>query len=519
MKMPKHYKLKAMDQHHYEIHDERDGKSFKIAKKDLDEKAHKSISAIPHYFDGTPEGGVGSAQDSQMSPMPMPAPVPTPTPAITPQAPEPAGLDQYVAPTQAAPTTQNFSDASQTSTGGKDLKLGIGKKPEITPDIEKQFGENIKAGEKAVGALGAEEVKKGTETAKEYKDLNTALSDAKTNSDLKLNDIGKQNDNLFNNLLNAKVDPDQYIKNMSTTNKIMSAIAIGLGGIGGGLAGKPNAALQILNDEIAKNVESQKANINKTQTLYSENLRRYGDERLATQATMANLNTIAQAKIAQIAAQHGGPIAQQNAQLMLANLKNDNLVKMQGLHQEMLMNGIRNEALQGHINENTDPAQLVQYLVPKEHQAKAFEHIEAAQNTNQNAQKIFEAFDRAANQKHVMDIIPGTLNADQKELHALLGPTFKDVEGTVRQAAMDNLFANATPQTGDNANTLARKKEALTGYINSKSSSPFTKGFGIDLQKFNTTKIFNQNQQYLDWAKQNPTNPKAKYILQKFGGQ
>jgi hypothetical protein len=132
--------------------------------------------------------------------------------------------------------------------------------------------------------------------------------------------------------------------------------------------------------------------------------------------------------------------------------------------------------------------------VPPALQAKAFDQIEAAQNTAQNAPKILEAFDKAANNLHAVDFVPGMDNADQKALHALMGPTFKDVEGTVRQAAMDNMNKNTTPQFGDDANTVKTKRAALEGYLKSKSAAPVLKGFGIDLEKHKSTNYSLQSQ-------------------------
>ncbi len=77
-----------------------------------------------------------------------------------------------------------------------------------------------------------------------------------------------------------------------------------------------------------------------------------------------------------------------------------------------------------------------------------------------------------------------------------MGPTFQDIEGTVRQAAMDNMNQNTTPQFGDNEATIAKKRDALVGYITSKSSAPTAKGFGIDLSKFPTTAQSNATSKY-----------------------
>jgi hypothetical protein len=138
-------------------------------------------------------------------------------------------------------------------------------------------------------------------------------------------------------------------------------------------------------------------------------------------------------------------------------------------------------------NGETDPAKLVPFKVPQHHQATAFKEIESAQNTAANHDKIMEAFDNAAKNYHAADLIPGIDNADQKSLHALMGPTFKDVEGTVRQAAMDNMAKNTTPQVGDDENTIKTKRNALEGYLSSKMSAPTAMGYGIDLSKFAST--------------------------------
>jgi hypothetical protein len=138
---------------------------------------------------------------------------------------------------------------------------------------------------------------------------------------------------------------------------------------------------------------------------------------------------------------------------------------------------------------NTDPASLVPKHIPPDRQAKALDEIDAAQNTSRNAPKILQAFDNAANNLHATDFVPGTLNADQKAMHALLGPTFKDVEGTVRQAAMDNMYKNTTPAFGDDAQTTATKRAALAAYLQSKASAPTAKAFGIDLTKYKSTSI------------------------------
>jgi hypothetical protein len=73
------------------------------------------------------------------------------------------------------------------------------------------------------------------------------------------------------------------------------------------------------------------------------------------------------------------------------------------------------------------------------------------------------------------------------QLHQALQPTFKDLEGTVRQAAMDNTFKNLTPAAGDTDATIAQKRQGLIQYLQSKASAPRAKSFGRDSDKFQST--------------------------------
>ena len=56
------------------------------------------------------------------------------------------------------------------------------------------------------------------------------------------------------------IDPDRFWNDKSTGQKVMATIGLILGGIGSGLTGQPNAALQVLQNQIDKDIESQKLN-------------------------------------------------------------------------------------------------------------------------------------------------------------------------------------------------------------------------------------------------------------------
>lgn len=144
------------------------------------------------------------------------------------------------------------------------------------------------------------------------------------------------------------------------------------------------------------------------------------------------------------------------------------------------------------LGQGDDPAKMVPGNVPKEHQAAVFKEIDSAENTKRMAAEIMKSFDSATTENTVMKTGAGMLRtpASVMALHQALQPTFKDLEGTVRQAAMDNTFKNVTPAPGDSDKTIATKRAALEEYLQSKASAPTARAYGIDLSKFESTSAY-----------------------------
>lgn len=279
-------------------------------------------------------------------------------------------------------------------------------------------------------------------------------------------------------VMKDKIDPNRMFHNMSTGNKVLAAISVALNGLGSGLTGQPNMAVHIIQKSIDRDIEAQKMELGKKHTLLSENMRRFGDLNTATQMTQLQMNSITQTKIAQAAAKSGSAQAKAQAQMMLGELG----LQSAQIKQQVAM---RNAASQG----GNDPSALVQFIVPAAHQKAVFDEIQRAQDTRRMGETILKSFDQAAKENTVLKTGAGFLRtpASVLALHQSMQPTFKDLEGTVRQAAMDNTFKNITPAPGDLASTIKDKRTALEDYLKSKASAPTAKGFGIDLDKFGST--------------------------------
>jgi hypothetical protein len=161
------------------------------------------------------------------------------------------------------------------------------------------------------------------------------------------------------------------------------------------------------------------------------------------------------------------------------------------------MPGAMGMAPKGAINDSsTDPATLVNKMVPPKEREKAFQEIKDNQNVASIANPSLKAFDQAAKEVRPFTggretsgtaFIPGMESPGQKAWQGMANTTVKDVEGTARQAAFDSLEKNFKPQFGDSDATIAKKREGWINYLKSHASSPVAKGNGIDLSKYKST--------------------------------
>jgi hypothetical protein len=96
---------------------------------------------------------------------------------------------------------------------------------------------------------------------------------------------------------------------MGTGGRIATAIGLILGGMGGGLTHQQNPALQFLNQQIDRDIDSQKQELGKKENLLNANLRQFGNLRDATDMTRVMQNDIVSMKLREAAAKAGTPAA------------------------------------------------------------------------------------------------------------------------------------------------------------------------------------------------------------------
>jgi hypothetical protein len=443
-KMLKHSKLISETPEHYKVKLP-SGHEMNLQKKGLHEKAHQIIKGMQKFEDG------GEVQASSM-------------PSYTPEnqfgATEPVQAPMAgneIQPQMEGPATPPVQPEQPSA----NPKLSAANQ---AFEQEKTALQNIGNIQEAEGAKQAAEIGKVEEKI------------AKIPTQQEVFNKYQQADEQYKQALDAqKINPDRYWSDKSTGSKIAAGIGMLLGGFGGA-TGQANMAVNMIDKAIERDIDAQKNDQSKTMNLWKMNRDKMGNEVAANLATENQMYTGLRYKLEQAASGAKGQIAKQQALQGIALIdqkKADNNFKLS------LMN-----------SGDGDPAMKVQFLVPPERQKEVFTEIERAQNTKKMATDILSSFNQAVKENTFLKTGAGLLRTPGSvyALHQAMQPTFQDLEGTVRQAAMDNTFKNITPAPGDSDHTVETKRKALEGYLESKKSAPTAKGFGIDLQKHESTK-------------------------------
>jgi|CXWL01.1.fsa_nt_gi hypothetical protein len=95
--------------------------------------------------------------------------------------------------------------------------------------------------------------------------------------------------------MQTKVDPEQYWKEKGTFGKVMASIGMAMGAFGSAISGGRNLAFDIVQGDINQNIKAQVDNIANAkhsfeaqQSLYAQNLARFGDKEKAILTTKIN---------------------------------------------------------------------------------------------------------------------------------------------------------------------------------------------------------------------------------------
>jgi hypothetical protein len=237
--------------------------------------------------------------------------------------------------------------------------------------------------------------------------------------------------------------------------------------------------MENINKAIEHDIDAQKSNRDNKMNLWKMNREAMKNDLEANLQTRNQLLTVTEAKIKAAAASVGSAEAQAKFVPILNQIQ-----------QQKAENHLRMGLASGGVSD-MDPAKLVPVMVKNpEMQKKVLEEIGRAQNVATNKDRIMKAFDESVKENTAVWALgglrtPGSVMA----LHQLMLPNFKQIDGTVRQAAMDESFHNLTPAPGDTQHKIDQKRQALEQWMTSETAAPTASGFGLPLDKFKSTRV------------------------------
>lgn len=219
----------------------------------------------------------------------LPAQPATPAPAPAPQpAPEPQMLPGQGASAPAIASPPRVTSASSISRAEKDQLKGV------------------QAEADALQAQAAAEAVVQQEKAQKLQEM-TQRHEAR------MAEHQRRSDELYNNVLNSKIDPTRMWSNLSTGQKVAASIGLILGGIGGRRGG-PNMAIAALDKAIDRDIDAQRVELGKKENLLNHYMQQGREMRDAHSMAKADFLDVAAAQLQQASARFGGQRAQAEAQ-------------------------------------------------------------------------------------------------------------------------------------------------------------------------------------------------------------
>lgn len=376
--------LISEDDHGFLIHD--GDKPFAVAKRGVAEDMHERIRGLPKYALGgvvetdAPLPKPGSFEEAQQKdieagfvPPPEPAPLPgtfryaqmkdagtLPSPAEVVLA-ERAPADAQVPPEEIAASVPTPSP-QEIATKADNAQRAMTMAPVIAEAKAgaKLQAEGIQAQTDA--EIGLQEAQSKFYEAQKLDEQ--AAAQKKRMDDLlaQQQKIESENTALYQAAMNNKIDPNRVYSNMSTGNRILASIAIILGGAGSGGDPAKNAALNVINKAIDRDIEAQMKAGDNARNLYQINLQKYRDVGAAMDATRLQMNSIAQGQLAALSSKFGGEKAKANGQALLGALKSQSAITQAGLlekHSQIMENMAQAEA-----KKNAAGGKNAEFLVP-----------------------------------------------------------------------------------------------------------------------------------------------------------
>lgn len=368
---------------------------------------------------------------------------------------------------QAAPQEQGPNDPYGTEAYYNNLNKGI---REQKAGLQKQY-----QAESALGQDQAQHLEKNIDATQKLMDMHQQ----------NVNSLNQERQSLMQDAMNGHIDPARYWNNQSTFGKVKTAISLIGAGFGAGMLHQENPAMKFLNDQIDRDINSQKANLEQKNNLLSANRTSFQNERDATDMTRVMLADQMSSQLKLAASKQADPMAK--ARLLQA--AGDLDTKYAPVFSQMAM---RRTILGGTKQGVIDPSMSIRAIVPEHQQPAAYKELSEAQQMNRAKDNILGSFDKLTHLNTIGNAISSPLQTS-KQVSAIRDPLVASLskETAGRFTEQDSKMLSVLfPAKGDSPQTIQLKRNQINKLISEKMNFPLLNSYGIQpasLGRFNNS--------------------------------
>lgn len=373
-----------------------------------------------------------------------------------------------------APDQFNSQFLGIKTPGAEPTNMPLQQPPQTQAQIQASPTAGLEQQRQGIQDIGKYQGQLANQSVDVYGAHNKSIADLATLEQQNLDDYNKESGPIVQEMKDGHIRPEAYMEDMHTPGRISTAIGLILGGLGSGMTGGPNVALDFLNKQIDRNIQAQQKNLDNKATLLGAMTQRYHNKQDGIKMSRAIQLDALLTNLQESAAKLGTPMAAAQANMAAGPITQEIVnLRQQVAQRQAVIEGMRG---------GMDPAMAVPALVPKEHQKDVFTQIGQAQHAYQNEQNLMSAFDRAAQENTVMRTGAGHIRTPAAilEMDALNLPMIHDQEGKVNEYEQKTL-QNLMPQPGDTDTKIKEKRQAYANFIQAKKDAPTAKAYGIDL--------------------------------------
>lgn len=234
-----------------------------------------------------------------------------------------------------------------------------------------QYGAGVDAQAKAEGELGKQQ-------AGILEQQNADMQKLQQETMAQFQNYMKEADAVAKDVLNGHINPNHYMENLSAGKRVTNAIGLILGGMGAGLTGGENPAAKFIQNQIERDVEAQKANLQNKATLMGHFVRQGESVQNAANLARAFTANIYAAQLEAAAAKSKSPMAMAIAKQTKAEFAMKYAPLLQQAAQQSALNKMA----------ATSPVAAIQLKVPKEMHAEAMKELSEYNKVKAQVQRV-----------------------------------------------------------------------------------------------------------------------------------